>query len=266
MCDLLEVQCFDQSEELVLRILDRVVDQLVSEEDRVVCHFELADGLADSHLELLLSLDSVANTASELLETRWIDEQEVAFVAASGDLQGTLDVDLQNGNLAQSFNTLKLASARAIEAALGALTVLNELVVLDHALELSRLDESEVLLTLLIVGPHGSGRHTSLPVKDVAVLLEHVVNQSALADARGTNQDQWLILLRSRIERVEVLLGVHEDVVGLRKQHGGEEVIEHLPDLQMLHDVLVMLRHQLVLAGRQVRQDLIIEIHVGLHR
>ena len=187
-------------------------------------------------------------------------------MAASVDFKSALNVDLDYGNLAQPLNTFQLRSRCAIEAALGALTVLNELVVLDHALELSRLDESEVLLTLLIVGPHGSGRHTSLPVKDVAVLLEHVVNQSALADARGTNQDQWLILLRSRIERVEVLLGVHEDVVGLRKQHGGEEVIEHLPDLQMLHNVLVMLRHQLVLAGRQVRQDLIIEIHVGLHR
>lgn len=100
MGDFLEIQCFDQSEELVLSVLNRIVDELVSEKDGIVGHFNLADSLSDTHFKLLLSLDSIANSASQFFEARWINEQKVALVASLVDLQGTFDIDLDDWDFA----------------------------------------------------------------------------------------------------------------------------------------------------------------------
>ena len=43
-CDFLEIECLNEGEELVLRVLNRIVDQLIGKEDRVVCHLDLIDG------------------------------------------------------------------------------------------------------------------------------------------------------------------------------------------------------------------------------
>ena len=211
--DLLEVERFDQGEELVFGVLDRVIDELVREEDRIVRHFNLPDGLADAHLELLLRLDPVADPAAELLETRRVNEEEVALMAALVNLQSALDVDLDDGDFAAGLDALQLSPARAIEAAFRLLPMLNELPVGDHALEVGRGDEVEILLSLLVAFADRSRRVTLLPIKDVAILFQHEVDQGALADARRPNQDQRLVLLRCRVEWVEVLLGVDKDIV-----------------------------------------------------
>ena len=91
-------------------------------------------------------------------------------MAASVDFKSALNVDLDYGNLAQPLNTFQLRSRCAIEAALGALAELHELIVLDHTLELGDIDELEVFLALLVVDAHGSGRHAALTSKDVAIL------------------------------------------------------------------------------------------------
>jgi len=98
-CDFLEIECLNEGEELVLRILNRVVDQLIGKEDRVVSHLDLSDSFADTDLELLLCLNSVSDTATQLFETRWVDKQKVAFESLSIDLNSTFDVDLDDGDL-----------------------------------------------------------------------------------------------------------------------------------------------------------------------
>ena len=87
----------------------------------------MADSLADANFELLLSLNSVSDTAAELLETRWVNEQEVALKSLSVDFDGTLDIDLDNGDLSIRLDAFELLDAGSIPVAIGKLTVLNEL-------------------------------------------------------------------------------------------------------------------------------------------
>ena len=51
----------------------------------------------------------------------------------------------------------------------------------------------------------------------------------------------------------------------LGEEDRGEEVVEDFADLEVLRDVLVMLLHQFIFPRGQVRQNLIIKIHVRLH-
>lgn len=100
MSDFLEVESLDEREELILSILDGIVDQTVREEHRVVGHLELTDGLTDADFEFLLRLDSVADALAQLLKARWVNEEEVAFQCLSIDLNGALNIDFNDRNLA----------------------------------------------------------------------------------------------------------------------------------------------------------------------
>ena len=99
MGDLLEVQGFYESEKLIFGIIDGIVDKTVGEQHRVVCHLDLSDGFADADLELLLSLNSVADAATELIKTGRIDEEEVAFKCLTVDLNGTFCVNFDDWDL-----------------------------------------------------------------------------------------------------------------------------------------------------------------------
>ena len=157
--DFLEVECLDEGEELVLRVLDGVVDEAVREEDGVVGELDLADGLADADLELLLRLDSISNASAQLLEARRVDEEEVALEGLPVDLDGALDVDLDDGDLAAALDAFQLRVRRAVPDALRALPVLDKRVLLHHGLEVCAGHELEVLLGLLVSLPHGARRH-----------------------------------------------------------------------------------------------------------
>jgi hypothetical protein len=290
LLDLLEVQRFDQCEELVLGVFDGVIDEPVGEEDRVVSHLDLVDCFADADFELLLRLDSISDPAAQLLETRRVNEQEVALKRLFVDLNGALDIDLDDGDLASRLDALELGQTRTVPAALTLLSTLDELTRLPHALELGDRHEVEVFLRFLVVRPDRPRRVRLLSVEDVPILLEDQIDQCSLADARGTHQNQRLVLERRRVERVKVLLRVHENIVlrcttkkvselvllycnfglgvrtyWLREKNRAEEIVEDFSDLWVLGDILVVLLHELVFARREVRQHLVVEVHVLLH-
>ena len=50
-------------------------------------------------------------------------------------------------------------------------------------------------------------------VENITVLLKDQVNQGTLTNTRWSNKDQWLIFEGRRIEWVEVLFGIDEDIV-----------------------------------------------------
>jgi len=85
---------------LILCIFDSVIDETVSEKNRVVCHLELADGLTNANFELLLCLDSITDAMAQFLEARWVDEEEVALQRLSVDLDGAFNIDLDDGDFA----------------------------------------------------------------------------------------------------------------------------------------------------------------------
>ena len=103
---LLEIKCLDKGEELILGIIDRIVDEFVREQNRVVCHLNLSNGLPDSDFELLFSLDSVSDAPAQLLEAGRVDEQEVAFKSLPVDLDCAIDVHLNDGNLASGLDAV----------------------------------------------------------------------------------------------------------------------------------------------------------------
>ena len=98
-CDFLEIKCIDESEKLVFRILDRIVDQSICKEYGIVGHLDLSDRLSDAHLELLLSLNSVTNPASQLFEAGWVNEEEVALEGLPIDLFCTLNINFDDWDL-----------------------------------------------------------------------------------------------------------------------------------------------------------------------
>ena len=77
-------------------------------------------------------------------------------------------------------------------------------------------------MTLLVILAHGPRCHASLSIKNVAILLQNQIDQSALANARRPNENQRLVLLWRWVERVEVLLGIDENVILTRKQVDGK--------------------------------------------
>lgn len=56
-------------------------------------------------------------------------------------------------------------------------------------------------------------RVADLPLEDARVFLQNRLNQSVLADTRGTNEDKGFAFHGLTIERMEVLFGVHIDVI-----------------------------------------------------
>ena len=105
--NLLKVQGLDESEELVFRLFQFVIYKSVGEENRVVCQLNLFDCLLDSHFEFLLSLDSVSNSLSQLLERWWIDEEEIALKSLLVDLNGSLNIDFDDWNLSIGLDSLQ---------------------------------------------------------------------------------------------------------------------------------------------------------------
>ena len=107
--DFLEIKCLDKGEELILSIINRIVNEFVREKNRVVCHLNLMDGLADSDFELLLCLNSVTDTSAQFFEAGWVNEQEVTLKSLPVDLDCTLDVDLKDGNLVTGSDAVQLS-------------------------------------------------------------------------------------------------------------------------------------------------------------
>ena len=77
-------------------------------------------------------------------------------------------------------------------------------------------------MTLLVILAHGPSCNASLSIKNVAILLKNQIDQSALANARRSNENQRLVLLWCWVERVEVLLGIDENVILIGTQHAGD--------------------------------------------
>lgn len=67
--------------------------------------------------------------------------------------------------------------------------------------------------SLLWVLSGNSRRVADLLLKDARVFLQNGLYQSVLADTRGTNKDERFASHRRTIERMEVLFGVHIDVI-----------------------------------------------------
>ena len=190
----LEVKSFDQCDELVLGILDRIVNQTISEKDWIVGQFNLADSFADTDFEFLLSFNSVSDSSTQLLKARWVDKEEVAFDSLSIDLNSAFHVYFDNGNLSTCLDSLKLGSCRSVEASGRAFPTLHELFVRNHSLELIDTDKVEVLFGFLIVLPHGSGRKGLFASKNIAIVFKDEVDKGALSNTRGAHQDKWLVL------------------------------------------------------------------------
>ena len=142
----------------------------------------MADSLADADFELLLGLNSVSDTATELLETRWVNEQEVALKSLPVDLDCTLNVDLKDRNLAIGSDAVQLSKCCTIESTLRSLTVFNELSVLSHSHKFILRNKVEVLEGLLIVGSIGPSCIRLFAVENVTVLLKDKVNQGAFTN------------------------------------------------------------------------------------
>ena len=209
----LEIKCLDKGEELILSIINRIVNEFVREKNRVVCHLNLLDGLADSDFEFLLCLNSVTDTSAQFFEAGWVNEQEVALKSLSVDLDCTLDVDLKDGNLSIGSDAVQLSKCCTIESTLRSLTVFNELSVLSHSHKFILRNEVEVLEGLLIVGSIGPSCIRLFAVENVTVLLKDKVNQGAFTNTGWSNKDQWLIFEWCWIEWVEVLLGIDEYII-----------------------------------------------------
>ena len=108
----------------------------------------------------------------------------------------------------------------------------------------------------------------SFLLEDSLVLCQDLLQKRIFADTRWSDQDEWLASLGSRVEWMEVLLGVDEHIVWLVEQHATQEVIEHFSDFGVTRDVLFVLLNQGVLACAQVRQHFIVkvyfvQVHVG---
>ena len=77
----------------------------------------MADSLADADFKLLLSLDSVTDTASKFFEARWVNEQEVSLKSLSVDFYGAFGINLDDGDLSTLLDALQLLNACTIPAA-----------------------------------------------------------------------------------------------------------------------------------------------------
>ena len=64
----------------------------------------------------------------------------------------------------------------------------------------------------------GSRRVTDLLFKDASIFVEHLVQQGGLAHARGTDHNERLAGQGSRVERMEVFLSVHIDIILFEKR------------------------------------------------
>ena len=280
-CDFLEVQSLDKGEELVFSILNGVIDKAVSEQNRVVSHLDLSNGLTNAYFEFLFCLNSVSNATSEFFEARWVDKEEIALESLLVDLNGSLNVDLDDGDFVTRLNALELGKCGAIEAARRLFSALNELFAGYHSLEFDLICETEVFRSLLVVLSDRSGGNRDLSIKDVSIFLKNKVNESALANTRWTHQNQRFHLQRSWVERMEVLLGIDKNVIlqnhsvvlqiersftyWFGEKDCRQEVVENFTNFWVSSDVLVMLLHKFIFTSGQICQYLVVKVHVSLH-
>ena len=178
----------------------------------MVCKFDLLDRVGNSELELKFGLDPVSNSLPEFAETGRVNEQKVAFERLRVQLDCAVDINFNDRNLAGVFNARKLLVTCAIATALKSLLVLNELVGGDHLAEFVLADVFETVLPFL----HFAGRPSGVrdfAFEQIPVLLNHRLNQHVFANPRWPYHDEGLVLQRCGVERVEVLLGVDEDII-----------------------------------------------------
>ena len=142
----------------------------------------MADSFADADFELLLRLNSVTDAASEFLETRWVNEQEVTLESLSVDFDCAFDIDLDDRNLSVLLDALQLLNARSVPAAWRKLTVLDKLFLRYLLRELRFCYKIVVLFSLLISLTDLSGSVRLFAIEDVTVLLQNEVNQGSLAN------------------------------------------------------------------------------------
>lgn len=198
--------------ELTFSQVEGVVDQAIGEEHRLVRLLDLADCLLDADLELVLGFNALTDAATKLGERRWVDKQEVSFDRVFVDLLGAIAVDLDDRDLARLLDAFKLFVRGSILVAVLLLSRLNKLASCFHLSKLCFRYEVEVFLLLLDLfdTPCCIG---FLALKQVAVLLQDVADQSVFTNTRWAHHNKRLLLLRLLVERVEVLLCKHEDVV-----------------------------------------------------
>ena len=151
LCDFLEIESLDQSEELILWCLKLIINKSIGEKNWVVCPLDLIDGLLYSNLELLLSLNSISNTFPQLLKWWWIDEQEVTLQSLFINLSSSLDINLNDWDLSILFDSLKLGVRSSIPTSVVPLSILNEGAILTHFVKFFLGNKDEVLLWLLII-------------------------------------------------------------------------------------------------------------------
>jgi len=135
--DLLEVQSFEKSEELVFSEVQFVVDDAVCEKHRVVSKFDLLDCVGDADFEFHLSLDSVADAAAKLFNVWRVNEQEVAFNCLVVDVQRALHVHFKDRNHAIVLDALNFTVRRSIKGALKLFLLFDEFFLFNHLVEFS---------------------------------------------------------------------------------------------------------------------------------
>ena len=71
----------------------------------------------------------MTDAAAELIEARRVNEKEVTLKGLSVDLNCTLDIHFDDGDLASVLNALKLVDTGAIQDTFSNLTVFDEVLV-----------------------------------------------------------------------------------------------------------------------------------------
>ena len=113
--DLLEVEGFDESEELIDGLIKIIINQSIREENRVISILNFCDRQLNPFLELFLRLNSIANSLSQLLERWGINKQKVALETGPVDIDGTLSVHLDNWNPSWVWDSHQLLFASAVK-------------------------------------------------------------------------------------------------------------------------------------------------------
>jgi len=210
--DFLEVQSLHKRLELRNRLVEAVVNEAVSKEDGVVGQLNLFDRVSDAHFESCFILNAVSNAFSQIFKGWRVDEAVVAFLALFVQRDGALHIHLDNWYFACLLDALQFGVRSAVECAANLLLVFNEFSIGHHLLELCRADKNETIFILFMLTT-GTSCVRSLFLEKVAMFLQSALNESVLADTRGAHQDQGLVLLGRRVEGVEILLRVHEDII-----------------------------------------------------
>ena len=91
-----------------------ITDQAVSEDNGVVSLFNFFDSLLNSYFELLFSLDTGSESASEFFERWRVDEKEISFNGLSVELEGGVDITNNNWNKTLLFNHFNVAVSNSI--------------------------------------------------------------------------------------------------------------------------------------------------------